>query len=210
VKPKVLVVFYSRYGNVRALAEAIAEGARDAGAEVRLRRAADIAPESVIAADARWQSSREQMAAAYPEPTDEDLIWADAIFVGSPTRFGGPCAEIKQLIDKMGPLWLEGKLVDKIGSAFTSTGTVHGGNELTIMGLLVPLMHLGMIIAVPGYADPAMFGGGTPYGASSVSGPTADNPPTDSDLAAARFAGKRVAQMAKMFKLGRQAASAAQ
>ncbi|MGC8862513.1 MAG: NAD(P)H:quinone oxidoreductase [Armatimonadota bacterium] len=210
MKVNVLVVFYSRYGNVRALAEAVAEGAREAGADVRLRRVADLAPESVIAADARWQSARSEMAAAYSEPVDEDLIWADAILLGSPTRFGSPSAEMKLFIDKLGPMWLEGKLVDKIGSAFTSTSTLHGGNESTILAMLTPLMHLSMIIVAPGYADPAMFAGGTPYGASSVSGPTAETPPTDGDLAAARFAGRRVAERALMFKLGREKAGSAE
>ncbi len=201
----VLIAFYSRYGNVRTLAEAIAEGAQQVpGANVRLRRVPDLAPESIINSDSRWRSARNEMARLYPEPTNEDLEWCDALVLGSPTRFGSPAAEIKLFIDKTGPLWMKGALVDKVASAFTSTGTLHGGNEVTILTMLIPLMHQGMIIVAPGYADPAMFAAGTPYGASSVSGAEADQGPTENDLAAARFLGRRVAERALMLKRGRQ------
>lgn len=201
----VLIAFYSRYGNVRVLAEAIAQGAQQVpGVDVRLRRVPDLAPESIINGDIRWRAARDEMARLYPEPTNEDLEWCDALILGSPTRFGAPAAEIKLFIDKTGPLWMKGGLVDKVASAFTSTGTLHGGNEATILSMLIPLMHHGMILVPPGYADPAMFAAGTPYGASSVSGGDADQGPTESDLAAARFAGKRVAEKALVFKRGRQ------
>lgn len=201
----VLIAFYSRYGNVKALAEAIAQGAQQVpGANVRLRRVPDLAPESVINGDDRWRAARDEMARLYPEPTNEDLEWCDALILGSPTRFGNPTAEIKLFIDKTGPLWMKGALVNKIASAFTSTSTLHGGNEATILTMLIPLMHHGMILAPPGYADPAMFEAGTPYGASSVSGGDSDQPPTEADLAAARFAGKRTAELALMLKRGKQ------
>ncbi|MEN6355992.1 MAG: NAD(P)H:quinone oxidoreductase [Armatimonadota bacterium] len=199
----VLIAFYSRYGNTRALAEAIAEGARQVGdVDVRIRRAADLAPEEVIAKDPRWAAARREMTAAYEEPTNEDMVWADAIFFGTPTRYGNPTAEMKLVIDRTGPLWVKGALVDKVASVFVSTSTTHGGNESTLLAMLNPLMHLGMIIVAPGYADPIMFSAGTPYGASSVSGPDADQMPTENDLAAARFLGKRAAQRALMLKLG--------
>jgi NAD(P)H dehydrogenase (quinone) len=205
----VLVAFYSRYGNTRALAEGIAEGAKEIqGAEVRLRRAADLAPAEVINADARWAAARAQMAEIYPEPTNDDLEWADVIFIGTPTRYGNPSAEIKLVIDKTAPLWLAGKLVDKVFSVFASTSTLHGGNESTILTLLNPIMHWGGIIVTPGYADPAMFAAGTPYGASSVSGPNADELPTEADMAVARFIGKRATERALMLKLGKAALGA--
>jgi len=204
MKANVLVVFYSRYGNTRILAEAVAKGAQETGAEVRLRRVADLAPDSVIAKDPRWQAAREEMASTYQEPTDDDLIWADAIILGCPTRFGIASAELKLFIDKLGLLWWQGKLVDKVGSAFTTTGTLHGGNEMTIQSLLIPMMHFGMIIVPPGYADPSMFAAGTPYGVSAVSGADSDQPPTDADVAAARFQGKRTAERALMLKVGRE------
>lgn len=201
----VLIAFYSRYGNTRALAEAIAEGARSVGdVDVRIKRVADLAPEEVIAKDSDWVAAREEMMAAYDEPTNDDLVWADAIFFGTPTRYGNPAAEMKLFIDKTGPLWVKGALVGKVASVFVSTGTTHGGNESTLLAMINPLMHLGMIIVSPGYADPIMFSAGTPYGASSVSGPDSDQPPTENDMAAARFAGKHAAEVALMLKIGKQ------
>lgn len=202
----VLIAFYSRYGNVRTLAEAIAEGVREVpGANVKLMRVPDLAPESVIEQDEAWSAARKEMSEVYQEPTNDDLAWADAIFLGTPTRFGATSAEMKLFIDKMGPLWMQGKLVDKVGSVFTSTGTLHGGNESTLLAMLNPMMHLGMIIVAPGYADPVTYAAGTPYGASSVSGPDADQPPTEQDLAVARFAGKRTAERALIIKTGKAA-----
>lgn len=205
MKINVLIAFYSRYGNTRALAEGIAEGAREIeGAEVRLRRAVDLASDEVIARDDRWAAARSEMMELYPEPTNEDLEWADVIFFGTPTRYGNPSAEIKLLIDKTGPLWLAGKLIDKVFSIFVSTSTPHGGNESTILAMLHPVMHWGGIVVTPGYADPIMFRNGTPYGASSVSGANADELPTDGDMTVARFIGKRATERALMLKLGRE------
>lgn len=200
----VLIAFYSRYGNTRALAEGIAEGAREIeGVGIRMRRAIDLAPEAVIANDERWLAARDEMEKLYPEPTNDDFEWADVIFLGTPTRYGNPTAEIKLVIDKTGPLWMAGKLVDKVCSVFTSTSTLHGGNEATILAMLNPMMHLGMIIVPPGYADPVMFAAGTPYGASSVSGPNADELPTEVDMAVARFIGKRATERAMWLKKGK-------
>ncbi|MGQ9456037.1 MAG: flavodoxin family protein [Armatimonadota bacterium] len=122
MKINVLIVFYSRYGNTKALADALAEGAREAGAEVRVRRANDLASEEVIAKNERWQTAQRQMRASYAEPTEDDVLWADAIILGCPTRFGAPCAELKLFIDRLGILWFQGKLADKVGSAFSTTG----------------------------------------------------------------------------------------
>lgn len=202
----VLIAFYSRYGNVRALAEGIAEGAKEvAGVNVRIRRAVDLAAEEVIARDDRWTAARAEMVELYPEPTNEDFEWADVIFFGTPTRYGNPSAEIKLVIDKTGPLWLAGKLVDKVFSVFTSTSTLHGGNESTILAMMNPIMHWGGIIVTPGYADPIMFQAGTPYGASSVSGPNADELPTQNDMTVARFIGKRTTERGLIMKLGKEA-----
>lgn len=202
----VLIAFYSRYGNVRALAEGIAEGAGEVkGANMRLRRAGDLAPDDVIARDDRWTAARTEMMGLYPEPTNEDFEWADVIFLGTPTRYGNPTAEIKLVIDKTGPLWLAGKLVDKVFSVFVSTSTLHGGNESTILAMMNPIMHLGGIIVTPGYADPVMFVAGTPYGASSVSGPNADELPTPNDMTVARFIGRRATERGLMLKLGKAA-----
>ncbi len=199
----VLVIFYSRYGNTRLLADAVADGARQAGAEVRVRRVIDLAPENVMRQDQDWWTARTQMSQIYAEPTEDDLLWADAVIFGCPTRFGSPPAELKLFIDKLGSLWVQGKLVDKIGSAFVTTGTVHGGNEITVHSLLTTMMHFGMIIVPPGYADSSVFIAGCPYGASAVTGPESDKPPTEADIAAAHFQGRRVAERALVFKVGK-------
>jgi NAD(P)H dehydrogenase (quinone) len=131
----------------------------------------------------------------YPAPTEADVEWADAIIFGTPTRFGNAAAELKAFIDSLGGLWFQGKLNGKVGSAFTSTASPHGGNESTILSLYNPLAHLGFIIVPTGYGDPALFKAGTPYGASHVAGNPA-SPPTEDELAVARFQGRRVAQVA--------------
>jgi NAD(P)H dehydrogenase (quinone) len=197
----VLIAFYSRTGSTEAMAKEIAEGARAEGAEVRLRRARDFVAEEIIRSVPGWGEARDRMHTDYEAPTAADAEWADAIVFGSPTRFGNVCAELKAYIDSLGGLWARGALNGKAGSAFTSTSTTHGGNETTLLTLYAPMAHLGLIIVPTGYADPAMFGAGTPYGASTVSGQNAA-PPTEGDIAAARFQGRRVAQIARALKSG--------
>ena len=135
----------------------------------------------------------------YGVPSEQDAEWADAIVFGTPTRFGNVSSELKAYIDSLGGLWFQGKLNGKVGSAFTSTSTPHGGNETTITSLYTPMAHLGMIVVPLGYADPAMFKAGTPYGASSVSGQN-NAPPTPDDLEVAKFQGRRVAHVATALK----------
>ncbi len=196
---KVLIAFYSRTGSTETLAKAVAEGARAEGAEVRLRRARDFVDEKIIQSVPGWAANRDRMYAEYEAPTEADAEWADAIILGTPTRFGNVSAELKAYIDSLGGLWFQGKLNGKAGSAFTSSSTPHGGNETTITSLYTPMAHLGFILVPLGYADPAMFRAGTPYGASSVSGQN-NTPPTADDLEVARFQGKRVAHVAKALK----------
>ncbi len=196
---KVLIAFYSRTGATEALANAIAEGARAEGATVTLRRAREIVSRDVMAYSPGWAESADAMNAKYEAPTEADAVAADAIVLGTPTRFGNVSSELKAYIDSLGGLWFQGKLNGKAGGAFTSTSTTHGGNETTITSLYTPLVHLGMIIVPLGYADPVLFRAGTPYGASSVSGQN-NAPPTADDLEVARFQGKRIAQVAKALK----------
>ncbi len=196
---KVLIAFYSRNGSTAALAEGIAEGARAAGAEVKLRRVDEFVSEEIIASVPGWKESRETLKAKYPAPTPADAEEADAVIFGTPTRFGSPSAELKSYIDSLGGLWFRGALNGKVGSAFTSTSSTHGGNETTSLSLYPPLAHLGFIIVPNGYVDPAMFAAGTPYGSSSVSGQT-NVPPTETDLAVARAQGRRVAEVAAALK----------
>jgi NAD(P)H dehydrogenase (quinone) len=193
--PKVLIAFYSRSGVTEALALAVAEGARAAGAEVRLRRAREFVGAEVMARAPGWAEQAAAMNARYETPTEADAEWADAIILGTPTRFGGVSAELKAWIDGLGGLWFQGKLVGKAGSVFGSSSTRHGGNESTLISLYNPLAHLGLIIVPLGYAHPILFQAGTPYGATAVSGRDA-SPPTPDDLEVARFQGGRVTKVA--------------
>lgn len=193
---KVLIAFYSRNGSTETLANAIADGARAEGGEVRLRRARELVSEEVMARAEGWIEASRVMNARYEAPTEADASWADAIIFGSPTRFGVVASELKAYIDSLGGLWSRGKLNGKTGSAFTSTSSPHGGNEATILSLYPPMAHFGMIIVPLGYGNPAVFKAGTPYGASSVSGP-ANTHPTIDDLQIAYFQGQRVTRIAK-------------
>ena len=195
----VLIAFYSRNGSTEALAKAVAEGARSQGADVRLRRARDFVDPAIIAHVPGWAENKARMEAEYEAPTEADAEWADAIVFGTPTRFGATTAELKAYIDSLGGLWFQGKLNGKVGSVFTSTSSVHGGNESTLISLYNPMAHLGLIIVPLGYADPALFRAGTPYGASSVSGQQG-SPPTADDLEVATFQGRRVTEVAAALK----------
>ena len=199
---KVLIAFYSRGGVTEALAKAVAEGAKAEGAEVRMRRAREFVGEEVMKKAPGWLEGAQRMNALYEAPTEADAEWADGIVFGTPTRFGSMTAELKAYIDSLGGLWFKGALVGKAGSAFASTSTLHGGNEMTITALYAPMAHLGLILVPTGYADPVLFKAGTPYGASSVSG-TNSAPPSEDDLAVARFQGKRVARIASALKAAR-------
>lgn len=196
----VLIAFYSRNGSTEALANSIAEGAKAAGAEVRLRRAREVVSPEVMANVPGWTENADRMNALYEAPTGADAEWADAILFGTPTRFGSITSELKAWVDTLGGLWFQGKLNGKAGGAFCSTQTLHGGNEATILSMYNFMAHLGLIIVPLGYADPAMFAGaGTPYGVSTVSGQTSA-PPTAEQLEVARFQGRRITQVAAALK----------
>lgn len=203
---KVLIVFYSRYGNTAKLAEAIAEGARSVpGAEVNLRRVADLAPLEVIAKDPRWTATRQELA-KYPPPTMADLEGADAIIFGTPTRFGNMTAELKSFIDLTGGIWVRGALVDKVGSVFTTNGTPHSGKESTLLTMMVPLLHHGMVIVGVAQTVPETNRAGSYYGSTATSGPRSEIPPTADDLAVAMAQGKRVAEVAGAIVRGKASA----
>jgi len=195
----VLIAFYSREGSTELLANAIADGVRDAGGDARLRRAREFAAPEIMRAVPGWAERAARMNEIYPAPTEEDAEWADAIVLGTPTRFGSISSELKAYIDSLGGLWFRGRLNGKAGSVFTSTSTAHGGNESTLTSMYHPLAHLGLIIVPLGYADPVMFKAGTPYGASSVSG-QGGYPPTADDLEVARFQGRRVVNVASALR----------
>ena len=195
----VLIAFYSRSGVTEALAKAIGEGAASAGAEVRLRRARDIVSPEVMAHGQGWAENAQRMDALYEAPTEADAEWADALIFGTPTRFGAVSAELKAYIDGLGGLWFQNRLDGKAGSVFTSTSSLHGGNESTLISLYNPMAHFGLTVVPLGYSDPVLFRAGTPYGASAVSGQSA-TPPTVDDLEVARFQGKRVTRVAAALK----------
>ncbi len=191
--PRIAVIHYSATGNVYRLAVAVAEGASDAGAEVRLRKVRELAPEEAIAANPRWVAHRERVA-DLPEATLDDLEWADGFALGTPTRFGLPAAQLKQFLDQSGGLWARRVLEDKVGTAFTSASTRHGGLEATILAINITLYHWGAIVLPLGYTDDAIKATGNPYGASWVS--VKGSAPDDDALAAARHQGRRLARVA--------------
>lgn len=191
--PKILVLFYSRTGNTAALADAVAQGAKSVRfAEVDVRRIEDLAPTSVIESDPEWKTSHEKLAASYQTFGDiHALADYDALILGSPARHGIMSAELKHVLDQTGPLWQRGALVNKVGGAFTSVSTAHGGHETTLWSIMTPMANLGLIIVPPRFSDAAMFTGGSPYGATAPGA----GAPGEADLAAARHQGKRVAEV---------------
>lgn len=198
--PNILIVFHSRDGMTEALAKAVAEGAASAGGEVRIRRAREVVAPDVMAMVPGWTDNADRMSRLYAAPTADDALWADAILFGTPSRFGLVCSEVKAYLDSLGALWARGKLVNKVGSAFASSGSPHGGNEVTSLTLFVPMAHFGMVIVPPGFADPVMFQAGTPYGASAVSHNRPGALPSETECAAARFQGRRVTAVAAALK----------
>lgn len=200
----ILIAFYSRSGVTEALANAVAEGAKSQGANVTLRRVREVVGRDVMAHVPGWAEGADRMNALYEAPTAADAEAADAIVFGTPTRFGNVSSELKAWVDSLGGLWFQGKLNGKAGSAFSSTSSPHGGNESTTLSMYNFMAHLGLIIVPLGYADPAMFKAGTPYGATAISGQNAA-PPSADDLEVARFQGRRVAQVAKALKTAGEA-----
>lgn len=196
----VLVVFYSAYGHVYKMAEAIAEGAKTVkGAEVEIRRVPETLPQEVLekmeALDAQKAFSQ------IVECTVDDLTRADAVIFGTPTRFGNMCGQMRQFLDATGQLWANGSLVGKVGSVFTSTATQHGGQESTILTFHVTLLHHGFVVVGLPYAFQGQMRmdeitGGSPYGASTIAGGDGSRMPSKNELEAARFQGKHVAGIA--------------
>jgi NAD(P)H dehydrogenase (quinone) len=196
VPVQIAVIYYSATGNVHKLAEAIAEGARETGADVRLRRVAELAPEEAIQQNREWARHRDETANTVDEATMDDLEWADGFAFGTPTRFGNPAAQLKQYLDTAGGLWFKGALADKAVTTFTSAMYPDGGLESTILALNNVFYHWGCVLVPPGYTNPAVFAaGGNPYGTAFPSGA---GPPNENVLAAARHQGRRLAAFASV------------
>lgn len=197
---KVLVVFYSMTGNVAQLAKAVVDGAKDVSdTEVKLRQVKELIPEEKFN-DVMKKVKQELK--DIPLVTMDDLEWADGIAFGTPTRYGNMTSQMKNFIDQTGNLWQRGALENKVAGIFTSTSTQHGGQETTIVTSMVPLFHLGMIVVGVPYSEQRLFefntvSGGSPYGASSISGPMADRKPTENELEIAKTLGRRIAQISK-------------
>ena len=192
---KVLVLYYSSYGHVETMAQAVAEGAREGGAEVVIKRVPELVPEEVA------RKSGFKLDQAAPIATVDELPDYDAIILGVPTRFGNMPAQMKNFLDQTGGLWAQGKLVGKVGSVFTSTATQHGGQESTILSTQIVLLHQGMVIVGLPYSFQGQMSlneitGGSPYGASTIAAGDGSRQPSENELAGARYQGKHVAGIA--------------
>jgi NAD(P)H dehydrogenase (quinone) len=198
---KILVVFYSMFGHVHRMAEAVAEGARSVeGANVSLRQIRELVPDSALKRTGA-KAAREAFA-HIPFAENEDLVEADAIIFGTPTRFGNMCAQMRNFLDQTGGLWAQGALIGKVSGVFTSTGTQHGGQETTITSFFNTLIHHGMIIVGVPYSEQRLANmneitGGTPYGASTLAGADGSRLPSENELAIARFQGQHIAEITR-------------
>jgi NAD(P)H dehydrogenase (quinone) len=192
---KVLVLYYSSYGHIERMAQAVAEGAREGGAQVTIKRVPELVPEELA------KKSGYKLDQPAPVAKPEELAEYDAVIFGSGTRFGVVTSQMRNFLDQTGPLWMSGALVGKVGSAFTSSATQHGGQESTILTLIPTLLHHGMVVVGLPYAFAGQMGleeikGGSPYGASTITGGDGSRMPSETELAGARYQGKHVAQIA--------------
>lgn len=193
---KVLVLYYSSYGHIEAMAAAVAEGAASVpGTEVVVKRVPELVPEEIA------QASGVKLDQSAPIATPDELADYDAIIFGTPTRFGNMAAQMRNFLDQTGPLWFQNKLVGKVGSVFVSTASQHGGQETTITSFHTTLLHHGMVIVglpytFKGNSEMGEISGGTPYGASTLAGNDGSRMPSENELAGAHFQGAHVAAIA--------------
>ena len=193
---KVLVLYYSSYGHIETMAKAVAEGAREAGAQVDIKRVPETAPEAVAKAA---HSKLDQEA---PIAKVEDLANYDAVIIGTGTRFGRMSSQMASFLDQAGGLWAKGALHGKVGGAFTSTATQHGGQETTLFTIITNLLHFGMVIVGLDYGHAGQMTldeitGGSPYGATTITGGTGQRQPSENELVGARYQGRKIAETAK-------------
>jgi NAD(P)H dehydrogenase (quinone) len=194
--PRVLILYYSSYGHIETMARAVAQGAAEvAGAEVAVKRVPELVPDDVAA------KAGVKLVQDAPFADPNELGDYDAIIVGAPTRFGNMAAQMRNFLDQTGPLWAKGALVGKVGAAFTSTASQHGGQETTLVSMHATLLHHGMVIvglpySFAGNTEMGEISGGTPYGASTIAGADGSRRPSANELAGARFQGRHVAEIA--------------
>ena len=196
---KVLVLYYSSYGHLETMADAVAEGARSAGAEVAVKRVPELVPDEVA------KASHFKLDQKAPVATVAELENYDAIIVGSPTRFGRVAAQMANFWDQTGGVWFQGKLIGKVGAAFTSTASQHGGQETTLFSILTTLMHHGMVITGLPYSFQGQMRndevtGGAPYGATTIANGDGSRQPSQNELDGARFLGRHAAEIAAKLK----------
>ncbi len=193
---KVLVLYYSSYGHIETMAQAIAEGARQGGADVDIKRVPELVPEDVA------KSSGYKVDQAAPIAKPQDLAKYDAVIFGTPTRFGMMASQMKNFLDQCGGLWANGALIGKVGGVFTSSASQHGGQESTLLNFHTCLLHLGFVVAGLPYSFQGQLGietvaGGTPYGASTIAAGDGSRQPSEVELEGARFQGEHIAKLAK-------------
>jgi NAD(P)H dehydrogenase (quinone) len=200
----VAVVYYSSTGTTHGMAERLSHAAEKAGAEVRLRRVAELAPDDVVTSVDEWARHLEETK-DIPEATPDDVVWADVVLLGSPTRFGNVASQLKQFIDTLGPQWGQGMLANKVYAGFTSSQTTHGGQESTLLALYNTIHHFGGLIVSPGYTDPVKFEDGNPYGVGHVTGPDNDEDLGSAQLNALDHMAERAVEVARRLKAGEAA-----
>ena len=192
---KVLVLYYSAYGHIETMAHAVAEGARETGAVVDIKRVPDLVPLEIA------KASHYKLDQPAPVATVQELVNYDAIIVGTGTRFGRMSSQMANFLDQAGGLWAKGAFIGKVGGAFTSTGTQHGGQEMTLFSIITNLLHFGMVIVGLDYGFAGQMRldevtGGSPYGATTIAGGDGSRKPTENELAGARYQGRAIAEIA--------------
>jgi NAD(P)H dehydrogenase (quinone) len=180
---KLAVIYYSATGTIHGMAKRVHAAGEKAGAEVRLRQVAELAPEEAIASNAGWKQHFDNTKNE-PKATADDIVWADAVLFGTPTRYGNVSSQLKQFLDTLGPQWAQGQLANKAYAGFTASQTAHGGQETTLLALYNSIYHFGGILVPPGYTDMLKFSDGNPYGVSHVTGGNNDLPLGDAENAA--------------------------
>ena len=199
VHPNVLIVFYTRRGNTAKMAEAVADGAKKEGANVKLMRIEDDVPIDIVKRDETWYKIHQELQEQYP-PSDpfsviDEMAQSDAIVFGSPTRFGNMAHEMKKMWDLSTDLWFTGQLIGKVGGVFTGASSVHGGQETTALSMMFPMLHQGMIIVGPSYDVKELHESGSPYGPSTIVGPNSDQI-KEVDLIVANSLGSKITKIA--------------
>ncbi|MEP9362765.1 NAD(P)H:quinone oxidoreductase [Nocardioides sp. CN2-186] len=196
---KLSIIYYSATGTVHAMAQRMEAAASSAGADVRLRRVAELAPAEAIASNPAWHEHA-TATSEIPEASPADVTWADAVLFGTPTRFGNVASQLKQFLDLLGPSWGRGELQDKVYAGFTASQTQHGGQETTLLALYNSVYHFGGLLVPPGYTDPLKFADGNPYGVSHVTGGDNDRPLGENEMAALDHLATRVVSIASQLQ----------